>query len=322
MNEAETRAELIDPALQAAGWGVVADSRTRREVIAPGRIMGGGKRARPSRPITCWSIATPSWRRSRPRRRQELHRGRRAGEGLCRLPADPLRLRHQRQEIYRIDMQTGAEGLVDAWPTPEELWAATFAEPNRWRDRFAAVPLQTDGRFEPRYYQYNAIQRTLDAIADGSDRILLTLATGTGKTVIAFQIAWKLFQARWNIRDWKADGEPTRRPRILFLADRNILADQAYNSFDAFGDDARVRIKPERNPQERQRAEERQRVLHDLPDFMTDGGSRGRAAVLSATIRPTSSTASSSTNAIAAAPRTRASGAPSSNISRPPCRSA
>jgi type I restriction enzyme R subunit len=147
-------------------------------------------------------------------------------------------------EIYRIDMQTGAEGLVNRWPAPEELWAATFAEANRWRDRFAAVPLQTDGRFEPRYYQYNAIQRTLDAIADGRDRILLTLATGTGKTVIAFQIAWKLFQSRWNISDWKSDGEPTRRPRILFLADRNILADQAYNSFDAFGDDARTRISP------------------------------------------------------------------------------
>lgn len=150
-------------------------------------------------------------------------------------------------------MATGAEGLVEGWPTPDELWAATFAEANRWRDRFAAVPIE--GRFEPRYYQYNAIQRTLDAIADGRDRILLTLATGTGKTVIAFQIAWKLFQARWNVGDWKADsphpnpspegeGLKGRAPRILFLADRNILADQAYNSFDAFGDDARARIAP------------------------------------------------------------------------------
>ena len=141
-------------------------------------------------------------------------------------------------------MHTGSEGLVDRWPTPDELWQAAFAAPNRWRDRFAAVPLQTDGRFQPRYYQYNAIQRTLDAIANGKDRILLTLATGTGKTVIAFHIAWKLFQARWNISDWKRDSESTRRPRILFLADRNILADQAYNSFDAFGDDARVRVDP------------------------------------------------------------------------------
>ena len=71
-------------------------------------------------------------------------------------------------------------------------------------------------------------------------RILLTLATGTGKTFIAFQIAWKLFHARWNL-----SGQPTRRPRILFLADRNILANQAYNAFSAFPEDAMVRIAPE-----------------------------------------------------------------------------
>ena len=83
-------------------------------------------------------------------------------------------------------------------------------------------------------------QRTTEAITQGKDRILLTLATGTGKTAIAFQIAWKLFQTRWNL---KRDG--SRRPRILFLADRNILADQAYNSFSAFSEDALVRIKPD-----------------------------------------------------------------------------
>ncbi len=245
MNEAETRAELIDPALHAAGWGVVTDSRTRREVIAPGRIMGGGKRAAPKSAdyvlvYRNTKLATVEAKAS--------DKSYTEGVGQAKDYAACLQTRFafatNGHEIYRIDMHTGAEGLVDAWPTPEELWAATFAVENRWRDRFAAVALQTDGRFEPRYYQYNAIQRTLDAIADGKDRILLTLATGTGKTVIAFHIAWKLFEARWNISDWKQDGEPTRRPRILFLADRNILADQAYNSFDAFGDDARVRVDP------------------------------------------------------------------------------
>ncbi len=83
----------------------------------------------------------------------------------------------------------------------------------------------------------------LEKIAAGKDRILLTLATGTGKTSIAFQTAWKLFQARWSL-----GGEPTRRPRILFLADRNTLANQAFNdftSFNAFADDAMVRVKPD-----------------------------------------------------------------------------
>jgi type I restriction enzyme R subunit len=245
MNEAETRAELIDTALHAAGWGVVADSRTRREVIAPGRIMGGGKRAQPK---LCDYVLVYRNTKLAAVEAKAANKSYTEGVGQAKDYAACLQTRFafatNGREIYRIDMHTGAEELIDRWPTPDELWAATCAEANRWRDRFAAVALQTDGRFEPRYYQYNAIQRTLDAIADGRNRILLTLATGTGKTVIAFHIAWKLFQARWNISDWKADGEPARRPRILFLADRNILADQAYNSFDAFGDDARARISP------------------------------------------------------------------------------
>ncbi|MCK6382703.1 MAG: DEAD/DEAH box helicase family protein, partial [Leptospiraceae bacterium] len=107
-------------------------------------------------------------------------------------------------------------------------------------EKFANVPFEDkSGSWQLRYYQEIAVQRTVEAIAQSKERILLTLATGTGKTAIAFQIAWKLFQTRWNL---KRDGN--RRPRILFLADRNILADQAYNSFSAFPEDALVRIKP------------------------------------------------------------------------------
>jgi type I restriction enzyme R subunit len=102
------------------------------------------------------------------------------------------------------------------------------------------VPFEDKGGSHPsRYYQDIAVERVLEAIAAGQPRILLTLATGTGKTFIAFQIAWKLFHSRWNL-----SGEPSRRPRILFLADRNILADQAYNAFSAFPEDALVRISP------------------------------------------------------------------------------
>ena len=128
------------------------------------------------------------------------------------------------QGFYQIDMETGAECEIVRFPTPQELWDLTFAAPNRWRDRFAAVPFEDrGGYFQSRYYQDIAVERVLAAIAEGRLRILLTLATGTGKTFIAFQIAWKLFHSRWNLTDWKTDGEPPRRPRILFLADRNIL---------------------------------------------------------------------------------------------------
>ncbi|MBP7135053.1 MAG: DEAD/DEAH box helicase family protein [Sphingomonadaceae bacterium] len=246
MNEAETRAELIDPALHAAGWGVVDGSRTRREVIAPGRLMGSGKRAKPK---ACDYVLTYRNTKLASIEAKAVTKHVSEGVGQAKDYAERLQTRFayatNGKAIYRIDMATGTEGPVVAWPTPEALWAATFAEVNAWRDRFAAVPYETGGKFEPRYYQYNAIEKTLAAIAAGKDRVLLTLATGTGKTAIAFQIAWKLFEARWNLGDWKSRAEPTRRPRILFLADRNILADQAYNSFSEFADDALARIKPD-----------------------------------------------------------------------------
>ena len=137
------------------------------------------------------------------------------------------------------------------------MWEATFSEANqcfdfaqhKWRDRFAAIPFEDkSGTWEARYYQHNAIKHVLEAICQGRNRILLTMATGTGKTFIAFQLAWKLFQSRWNLNRQTTlrQGSVTpRRPRILFLADRNILANQAYNSFSAFPDDALVRIDPE-----------------------------------------------------------------------------
>src|SRR5450759_18722 len=142
-------------------------------------------------------------------------------------------------------MTEGTEGEVARYPTPEELWNLTFAEADAWRDRFAVVPFEDKGGyFQGRYYQDIAIERVLAAIAAGQERILLTLATGTGKTFIAFQIAWKLFQSRWNLAERGNEGVPARRPRILFLADRNILANQAFNDFSAFDDKALVRIDP------------------------------------------------------------------------------
>jgi type I restriction enzyme R subunit len=139
-------------------------------------------------------------------------------------------------------MATGAEAdFSPPFPTPDALWDRTFGVPNEWRLRFGAVPFETDGgKWDLRYYQNNAITAALEAVAKERTRILLTLATGTGKTSIAFQIAWKLFQAKWNLTR-----QPIRRPRILFLADRNILADQAYNAFSAFPSDAITRIDPD-----------------------------------------------------------------------------
>ncbi|BAM89533.1 type I site-specific deoxyribonuclease [Bradyrhizobium oligotrophicum S58] len=242
MNEAETRAELIDPALRDAGWGVVADSRTRREEICPGRIEGGGRRGK--KQIADYVLTFRNHKLAVIEAKAE-DKGPTEGVGQAKIYAERLQARFafstNGRLIYQIDRTTGQEAYVERYPTPEELWARVFETPNAWRDRFAAVPFEASGKWETRYYQHNAIENTLEAIAAGKRRILLTLATGTGKTAIAFQIAWALFQSRWNL-----SREPLRRPRILFLADRNILADQAYNAFSAFGEDgARARIKPD-----------------------------------------------------------------------------
>ncbi len=247
MNEAETRAELIDPALKAAGWGVVEESRIRREVIAPGRLQGGGRRGK--KEIADYVLV---YRNQKLAVIEAKRRGLAVGEGVAQAKAYAEKLRTRftyasnGDAIYQVDMQSGAEGPVEHFPSPDDLWALTFQTPDPWRERFAAVPFEDrSGTWEPRYYQHNAIERVLEAIVDHRDRILLTLATGTGKTAIAFQLAWKLFHSRWNVKDWRAGSEPCRSPRILFLADRNILADQAYNAFSAFAEDALVRIAPD-----------------------------------------------------------------------------
>lgn len=243
MNEAETRAEHIDPALRAAGWGVVEESRIRREyTITLGRIEGHGRRG-PA--LTADYVLVYRNRQLAVIEAKAWDKPMTEGVGQAKNYAEKLKVRFayatNGQGLYRIDMLTGREGDAPGYPTPEELWQMTFTETNDWRDRFAAVPFEDRGGFfQPRYYQDIAIERVLEAVTDNRSRILLTLATGTGKTFIAFQIAWKLFHSRWNL-----SREPTRRPRILFLADRNILANQAYNAFSAFPEDALVRIDPE-----------------------------------------------------------------------------
>ena len=144
------------------------------------------------------------------------------------------------KEIYEIDFKGNSEGKVTKFPSPQELWERIHGKPNEWQQRFNDVPFEdNNGTKQPRYYQELAVNRAVEAIANDKDRVLLTLATGTAKTFISFQIAWKLFKSRWTKQK---DGK--RQPRILFLADRNILANQAYLDFGAFDANALVRINP------------------------------------------------------------------------------
>lgn len=244
MNESDTRAELIDKQLEAAGWITSADTgvRVRREYnINAGEIRASGIRTGMLKAdyvleyknIKLAVVEAKS---------NEVD----VSEGVAqaKLYAQKLRLHTSfaanGKEIYEINHRANIEGKVAQFPTPQQLWERTFGEANAWLERFNAVPFEDmNGMKQARYYQELAVNRAVEAIANNEQRVLLTLATGTGKTFIAFQIAWKLFKSRWT---QQKDGK--RQPRILFLADRNILANQAYLDFGAFDAAALVRINP------------------------------------------------------------------------------
>jgi len=239
MNEAETRAELIDPKLKASGWGVVEGSKVLREFrITDGKIQIGGTRSKPE--IADYIFVYKNHKIGVIEAKAEDQE---CGEGVAQAKAYAGKMHidftysSNGREIYEMSMKTGHEGPVVNFPTPDELWNKTYSDQNEWKEKFARVP--NEGEYGSRYYQEIAINNVLNAVAEEKNRILLTMATGTGKTAVAFQIAWKLKRTRWNLKR-----DSTRRPRILFLADRNILADQAFNAFSAFDEDALVRINP------------------------------------------------------------------------------
>ncbi|MGJ8561844.1 MAG: EcoAI/FtnUII family type I restriction enzme subunit R [Litorimonas sp.] len=243
--EADTRAMRIDPDLAAQGWegpSKVDGARvSREEMLWPGRILSGGGQNAP-KPADYVLRMNGHVMAVMEAKRAGLAFTEGRGQALDYATRIDARFAYCTNGLrtYEIDRHTGAEQEVDAVPSPQELWDRCYPTGNAWRDRFGEVPFETaGGKWQPRYYQAAAVNAVLEAISNGDRRILLTLATGTGKTSIAFQIAWKLFQSRWSLT-----GEPTRRPRILFLADRNILADQAYNSFSAFEPNALSRINP------------------------------------------------------------------------------
>ncbi|MEK7549896.1 MAG: DEAD/DEAH box helicase family protein [Patescibacteria group bacterium] len=239
MNEAETRAEYIDPKLKASGWGEVEESKVLREFrITDGKINPGGIRSRPE--IADYILVYKNQKMAVIEAKQE---GLLVSEGVMQAKAYAEKLQidytyaTNGRDIYEMSMKSGKESDIEKFPTPEELWRKTYSDQNEWKEKFASV--MPEGEIGKRYYQEIAINNVLSAVAEEKDRILLTMATGTGKTAVAFQIVWKLFHSRWNLN---RDG--SRRPRILFLADRNILADQAFNSFSSFPQDALVRINP------------------------------------------------------------------------------
>jgi type I restriction enzyme R subunit len=248
LTESDTRAQYIDPALVRSGWEGDAIHREvratiRREVqITAGRIIGAGKRADPS--IADYVLEYKGKRLAViEAKKWDLPHSEGASQAIrdAKKLGLPFAFATNGQMIRQINLVTGKEEDIANFPTPDQLWDLINEPKNELIDEFREIELQRYGGVDPvRYYHQIAVEKVLEGIANGDKRLLLTLATGTGKTRIAFHIAWKLFQTKWN-----CNGDKQRRPRILFLADRNILADQAFNEFSSFPEDALVRISPD-----------------------------------------------------------------------------
>jgi type I restriction enzyme R subunit len=242
--EADTCRKHVVPLLQSAGWDNEPHSIAEQRTITDGRIIPVGK----------------GFIRKPPKRVDYLLRYTRdfplavveakaaymqAADGLQQAKgyAEMLGLKYaystNGKEIIEFDFVTGIEKHRKDYPTPAELWQRYRLANGLKNDQIAErllTPYNHTGGKSDRYYQQIAINRTVEAILKGQRRILLTMATGTGKTFVAFQLCWKIWNSRWN-RD-----NAHRRPKILYLADRNILVDQPKDGmFAAFGD-ARCKI--------------------------------------------------------------------------------
>jgi len=244
MNEADTCRKYVVPKLQAAGWDDRPHAINEQRTFTDGRVVFVGGKARRGkqkradyllRYSSDFPIAVV----------EAKARYKQASEGLQQAMdyAEILGLRFayatNGKSIVEFDFTTGIESEISEFPTPADLWAR-LRRTDGPEDNGIAERLLTPGfpdRTKPlRYYQEIAVNRAVQAVLQGRKRALLTLCTGSGKTVVAFQICWKLWQSRWNIRG------DSRRPKMLFLADRNFLVDEPMaKDFRPFGD-ARHRI--------------------------------------------------------------------------------
>ncbi|MBA3413819.1 MAG: DEAD/DEAH box helicase family protein, partial [Chloroflexia bacterium] len=235
-SEADACRTYVVPALHAAGW---SDERISEQVaFTDGRIVvteAGTRRGRrkvadyllryaPDLPIAVVE-AKAAHKRATDGLEQAKNYARVLGLSFAYATNGP--------EIVEYDDLTGLTTGVDAYPSPTELWErlqkGRSLAPGVL-EALLAPDFPTPGK-RPRYYQRIAINRAIQAIAEGQRRVLLTLATGTGKTTIAFQIAWKLSEAKWTVRGVK------RTPRILYLADRDFLVGEPMtDDFAPFGD--------------------------------------------------------------------------------------
>ncbi len=238
MNEADTCREYILPKLRQAGWEQNPYSITEQRTFTDGRIITLGNKVKRGKQKRADYIL--QYRRDFPIAVVEAKPNYKSpDQGLQQAKeyAEILDLKFAYSTnglgIIEFDFTTGRELELSSFPTPQELWARYCQSQGLGLDQINKLltPYNLQSGKKPRYYQEIAINRTVQAILQGKKRLLLTMATGTGKTTTAFQICWKLWTSQWNLQ-----GIP-RHPKILYLADRNVLVDDPMNrDYAPFGD--------------------------------------------------------------------------------------
>ena len=223
--ESDTRVNLIDPNLYKNGW----HNRyiVREYYFTDGRKLIGNKRGK--RYFVDYLL---TYKNTNVAIIEAKREGKNPLDGLQQSInyAQKLEIDYvyttNGHKIYEHSMMSGKGNFIENFPTPDELFERIYGKLETKKETTITSPFHLDDRMSPRFYQKIAVQKGIESISNGKKRVLLTLATGTGKTYIAFQIVYRLFQSKWN-RDAEA-----RRPKILFLADRNVLKDQSMNTFN------------------------------------------------------------------------------------------
>jgi len=229
-SESDTRANFIDPLLHDCGWK--PENIQREYYFTDGRKILNNKRGK--RKFVDYLL-----------KHRNVNLGIIEAKSSDKHPTDGLQqaidyacdldVRYVYSsnglKYYEFDTSVWKGDYIERFPSPDELFRRVTANATAEQARLLVQPLDNSLANKPRYYQIIAVNKAIEAISGGRKKVLLTLATGTGKTDISYQIVYKLFQTRWNLNG--AD----RRPKILFLTDRNVLANQAINTFNPFEKD-------------------------------------------------------------------------------------
>lgn len=224
-SESDTRSKLIDPLIKESGW--LESNIVREYYFTDGRKLIGGKRGK--RYFVDYLLTYKNTNlaiiEAKAESKDPLDGLQQSINYAQRLGIDYVYTTNG-HKLYEHSLKEGKGEFIENYPTPDELFERKYGKATPKAKDSITYPFHIEGTMKPRFYQQIAVQKTIEAIANNTDRVLLTLATGTGKTYIAFQIAYRLFQSKWN-RD-----NAYRRPKILFLADRNVLKDQSMNTFN------------------------------------------------------------------------------------------